>query len=167
MGKKYLICIFILVLASNVFANTKKQIQVLEWIDLVPDSALKAYESYVPPEVDHTSQKKAAQPMIFGAVKPELNGRMIKIPGFVVPLETVKQKLTEFLLVPFFGACIHVPPPPPNQIIYVKFPKGASNLNYWDVIYVTGELEVKTVKHDLAQAGYVLKANAIEKYKDS
>ena len=50
---------------------------------------------------------------------PAMNGARIRIPGFVVPLENQRNQITEFLLVPYFGACIHVPPPPANQLIHV------------------------------------------------
>ena len=53
----------------------------------------------------------------------DLNGKVIRVPGFMVPLEIHDQKVHEFLFVPTRGACSHVPPPPPNLIIYVKMPK--------------------------------------------
>jgi len=74
--------------------------------------------------------------------------------------------ITEFLLVPYFGACIHVPPPPPNQIIYVKFPKGAPIQQLWDVIYLVGTLKTESISHDLAQTGYLIEGTAIEEYDD-
>jgi hypothetical protein len=56
---------------------------------------------------------------------PEMDGQAIRIPDFIVPLEfNDKQTITQFYLVPFFGACIHLPPPPPNQIIFVNYPEG-------------------------------------------
>ena len=58
------------------------------------------------------------------AVVPELDGKRVRIGGYVVPLDFEATNVKEFLLVPFVGACIHVPPPPPNQIIYVKSAKG-------------------------------------------
>ncbi|KJR25900.1 DUF3299 domain-containing protein, partial [Vibrio parahaemolyticus] len=81
-------------------------------------------------------------------------------------LEGDANKVTEFLLVPYFGACIHVPPPPPNQIIYVKFPKGAPVQELWDVIYVVGTLKTETVSHELAETAYVIQGDAIEAYDD-
>ena len=55
----------------------------------------------------------------------KLMGKRIKIPGFAVPLEGDDgfENVKEFLLVPTFGACIHVPPPPPNQVIHVILDK--------------------------------------------
>ncbi|MDF5538935.1 DUF3299 domain-containing protein, partial [Vibrio parahaemolyticus] len=96
----------------------------------------------------------------------ELNGSQVKIPGFVIPLEGDADTVTEFLLVPYFGACIHVPPPPPNQIIYVKFPKGAPVQELWDVIYVVGTLKTETINHELAETAYVIEGSEIEAYDD-
>ena len=83
-----------------------------------------------------------------------------------MPLEGDSEVITEFLLVPYFGACIHVPPPPPNQIIYVKFPKGAPVQELWDVIYVVGELKTETISHELAETAYVIEGSKIEAYDD-
>ena len=54
----------------------------------------------------------------------DLVGKPVKIPGFTVPLEDFASAATEFLLVPFVGACVHTPPPPPNQLVYVKMDEG-------------------------------------------
>ena len=115
--------------------------------------------------VDDNSTKKPQQSTL-GAVRPELNDSKVKIPGFVIPLEGDENMITEFLLVPYFGACIHVPPPPPNQIIYVKFPKGAPIQQLWDVIYLVGTLKTESISHDLAQTGYLIAGTAIEEYDD-
>ncbi|HCG90056.1 MAG TPA: DUF3299 domain-containing protein, partial [Alteromonas macleodii] len=76
------------------------------------------------------------------------DGKRVKIPGFVVPLEGTAELTTEFLLVPYFGACIHVPPPPSNQIVYVKFEEGVRIDNIYDAIWVTGELSTDGWKGD-------------------
>ena len=70
------------------------------------------------------------------------------------------------MLVPFFGACIHVPPPPPNQIIYVKFDEGAPVTKLWDVVYVTGELTTESQDTDLATTGYLLSAKKVDEYRE-
>ena len=82
-----------------------------------------------------------------------------------MPLEfDEKQNVTSFFLVPYFGACIHVPPPPPNQIIYVT---GASNLRA-DMIYspfwITGTITTDSISHDLANAAYSMTADKVEEY---
>lgn len=136
----------------------------LDWIDLIPESEQSFLDPFGMPAVDH-SQEKPEQSKL-GAIRPELNGSKVKIPGFVIPLEGDADMITEFLLVPYFGACIHVPPPPPNQIIYVKFPKGAPIQELWDVIYVVGTLKTENINHDLAETGYLIDGIEIEAYDD-
>ena len=68
---------------------------------------------------------------------------------------------------PYFGACIHVPPPPSNQIIYVRFEPGTKVENLYDAIWVTGKLAIEvTTAHELASSGYSLEAFVIEPYED-
>ena len=144
--------------------DTDDSVLTLEWIDLIPESERAQLDPFGMPVVDH-SQENPQQSKL-GAIRPELNGSQVKIPGFVIPLEGDENMITEFLLVPYFGACIHVPPPPPNQIIYVKFPKGAPIQQLWDVIYLVGTLKTETITHDLAQTGYLIEGVAIEEYDD-
>ncbi|WP_255199262.1 DUF3299 domain-containing protein [Vibrio sp. JPW-9-11-11] len=136
----------------------------LEWIDLIPESERNQFDSYGMPAVDHSGD--VMQQSKIGGVRTELNGSQVKIPGFVIPLEGDENRVTEFLLVPYFGACIHVPPPPPNQIIYVKFPKGAPVQELWDVVYVIGTLKTETISHELAETGYVIQGTEIAEYDD-
>jgi len=98
-------------------------------------------------------------------VVPEMGGKMVKIPGFVVPVQGDGINVTEFFLVPYFGACIHVPPPPSNQIIYVRFEPGTKVENLYDAIWVTGKLAIETTAHELASSGYSLEAFVIEPYE--
>lgn len=72
----------------------------------------------------------------------KLSGRMVRIPGFMVPLEDKQQIVKEFLLVPYAGACIHVPPPPPNQMVHVLMESGSEAVFTWEPIWVTGELKI-------------------------
>ncbi|MEZ8158822.1 DUF3299 domain-containing protein [Vibrio splendidus] len=145
--------------------QTDESVLTLDWIDLIPESERAQLDSFGMPMVNHDSMDKPQQSTL-GAVRPELNGSTVKIPGFVIPLEGDENMITEFLLVPYFGACIHVPPPPPNQIIYVKFPKGAPIQQLWDVIYLVGTLKTESISHDLAQTGYLIEGTAIEEYDD-
>ena len=99
-------------------------------------------------------------------VVDDLDGSMIRIPGFVVPLVEEGMKVTEFFLVPYFGACIHVPPPPSNQMIHVTFEPGTNVENLYDAIWISGELKVDTVAHQLGTAGYRMEAFQIEPYEE-
>lgn len=97
-------------------------------------------------------------------VRGELDGKIISIPGFVVPLEAEQTRVHRFFLVPYFGACIHVPPPPSNQIIDVHFEPGTQVENLWDAVWVTGRLNTVTFSHEMGTSGYRLEAFQITPY---
>jgi len=96
------------------------------------------------------------------AVVPELDGQQVSIGGYVVPLDFDATTVKEFLLVPFVGACIHVPPPPANQIIYVKTDKGFEVGGAFDPVTVTGQINTTVAFTGLADAGYTLTADTVE-----
>lgn len=109
-------------------------------------------------------------------VVESLNGQQVRIPGYLLPLEMSGTRTTEFLLVPYVGACIHVPPPPLNQIVYVKTanPKGYQNSKLFEPVWVEGKLSVKAISKDLflidgstgVDIGYTMSANHIEPYQE-
>ncbi len=86
----------------------------------------------------------------------ELDGKRVHIGGYVVPLDFEATRVKEFLLVPFIGACIHVPPPPANQIVYVKSRAGLRREGTFEPVWVTGTLNVTPAFTGLAEAGYTL-----------
>jgi hypothetical protein len=96
------------------------------------------------------------------AVVVSLDGKRVQIGGYVVPLDFDATRVKEFLLVPFVGACIHVPPPPPNQIVYVKAEGGVDVKGTFDPVWVTGTLTVTPAFTGLAEAGYSLDAEKVE-----
>mgnify|MGYP005748856363 FL=1 len=99
-------------------------------------------------------------------VVERLAGARVRIPGFVVPLETDGEQIREFLLVPYFGACVHVPPPPANQLIHVipdkPVPAGWNMLPVW----VNGVMAVGRVDSEMGVAGYQLRGVAVEEYRE-
>jgi hypothetical protein len=99
------------------------------------------------------------------AVVTELDGKRVRIGGYVVPLDFEATSIKEFLLVPFVGACIHVPPPPANQIIYVKAEGGFDVTGSFDPVTVTGTIRTVTAFTGLADAGYSIEADAVEALK--
>jgi hypothetical protein len=99
-------------------------------------------------------------------VVTEYNGKKVKIGGYVVPLDFEATTIKEFLLVPFVGACIHVPPPPANQIVYVKSEKGVEIAGQFDPVWVTGTLKTEPAFTGLADTGYTLDADAVEHRKE-
>lgn len=97
-------------------------------------------------------------------VVSELDGQKVRLPGFVVPLDFEGTETSEFLLVPYFGACIHVPPPPSNQIVYVKTVAGYPLQELFDPVWVTGEIRTDAHLNEVGDAGYTLQATIIEPY---
>jgi hypothetical protein len=95
----------------------------------------------------------------------DLDGVLIRMPGYVVPLEHTRDGLTEFLLVPYYGACIHTPPPPANQIVHVKSGKAVKGFGAMAAVWVTGTL--KAARHDsgMGVAGYALQLTKMEAYR--
>lgn len=97
--------------------------------------------------------------------EPSLNGARIRIPGFVVPLDAQRGQLKEFLLVPYFGACIHTPPPPANQIIHVVASKPLKNVQIMDAVWVNGTLGTGRIDTEFGISSYQMKAEAVTPYK--
>lgn len=97
---------------------------------------------------------------------PAMHGRPIRIAGFMVPLESGRQEVKEFLLVPYFGACIHVPPPPANQVIHVLPERPVKTKGGMDAVWVSGVIERAGSRTDLGDSGYRLRAKKVEPYKE-
>ncbi|WP_299072237.1 DUF3299 domain-containing protein [uncultured Paraglaciecola sp.] len=143
------------ILSSHIsFANGPLE---LYWEDMVPPD-------YETPEVPMDHNGSMMQMGVDAPVVSSLDGKLVKVPGFVVPLEGDNETTSEFLLVPYFGACIHVPPPPANQIIYVKFAKAVPVDNLFDAVWVTGTLSTKGWEGDVATVGYSLQGIKIQPF---
>lgn len=95
------------------------------------------------------------------AVVQELDGKRVRLGGYVVALDFDITKVKQFLLVPFVGACIHVPPPPPNQIIYVEAKEPFEVTGQFDPVYITGVLRTQRQTTGLAETGYSMKADTV------
>jgi hypothetical protein len=93
--------------------------------------------------------------------------RPVKVPGFVVPLDDDNVSYSEFLLVPSPQACIHVPPPPPNQMILVKMKSGAAPQRSWGPVWVKGTLHVATTDSQYGKISYMLHGEKAEPYRVS
>jgi len=139
----------------------------LSWEDLIPISEKSIIDAWFAKQNSlDADQFSEQEPPPQGAVRTDLNGQVIKIAGFVIPLEGDEEQITELLLVPYFGACFHVPPPPQNQIVYVKFADGVALKELWDVIYVVGTLTAETTSHEVAQVGYSMQGIRTEEYSE-
>ena len=166
-------------LALPVGAHAEDPVE-LKWRDLVPkivapatkpktffQGSTPADDSGEPPQPlpeGKFMQMKRRQP---GAGRPpllvpELNGKSVRLGGYVVPLDFEATNVKEFLLVPFVGACIHVPPPPANQIVYVKVDKGFEISDTFAPVTVTGTIKTDLAVTGLADAGYTMEASSVE-----
>lgn len=160
--------------------------KTVEWEDLIPVADLDALQN--PPSylydfedgsaedeinsqlanaVTNAVNDRYQQALVSTQIIPQMDGRNVRIPGFVVPLEfDDEQTITEFFLVPYFGACIHSPPPPPNQIIYVYAPKGIQLETLYDPFWISGKLSTKLVENYMATAAYSLQMQSYEDYTE-
>ena len=93
-------------------------------------------------------------------------GQTVRIPGFVVPLEDSKDGLKEFLLVPYFGACVHSPPPPANQIVHVLPKSPAKGLRSMDAVWITGTLTTGRTDSYMGAASYRIEATGVAPYTE-
>ena len=106
------------------------------------------------------------------AVNGTLNGQQVRLAGYVLPLGTGGQKITEFLLVPWVGACIHTPPPPPNQMIHITVPNGMEPRGQFSPVWIEGTIEVEPASYDLflvdgsmeVKVAYTMVTDAISDY---
>ncbi|NKB29724.1 MAG: DUF3299 domain-containing protein [Rhodobacteraceae bacterium] len=94
-----------------------------------------------------------------------LDGAYIRMPGYILPLEIGSEGITEFILVPYIGACIHTPPPPPNQLVFAKATKPWPGDQLWDAVWVSGTLRTRLQSTAIAQTGYALSVDTMETYE--
>lgn len=159
--------------------------QEIEWPDLMPKEDLDALMN--PPEylddiadgseedaLEDNLKMQQEEPddpyekaLVSTRVIPEFDKRKIRLPGFIVPLDfDDHQIITTFLLVPFFGACIHYPPPPPNQIIFATYEPGLSLDDLSDAFFVEGTIFTELKEHDLATSAYSMTIDRILPYEE-
>lgn len=141
------------------------QFREIMWEDLIPPGV--PYSEIIGEgEMDEAKDLWAP---IFDAngikLNEALSGQMIKMPGYIVPIDPDAQGVREFILAPYLGACIHVPPPPPNQLVYVTSETPWEPESLWDAIWVYGQLNTRLQSTEVAEIGYELIAHKIELYQ--
>ena len=150
-------------------------VRELEWEELMPEDwdPFSGLEALMGDEVQGLADGSAQADRLMNAYREavrsapvvgELDGQRIRLPGFVVPLDFEGTETSEFLLVPYFGACIHVPPPPSNQIVYVETVAGYPLKELFDPVWVTGEIRTEAHLNEVGDAGYTMQATIIEPY---
>ena len=95
-----------------------------------------------------------------------LEGKLVKVPGFTVPLEDFASSATEFLLVPYVGACIHTPPPPPNQLVYIEMDEGKrATMDGWNPVWVEGVLSIEMTESVYGYVGFTITGQRVYPYE--
>lgn len=168
---KYVLFAVALAILTPAVAEEPK---TLFWEELLPEGELERldelYASQGASAFGHSAYDDpmmSAVPKQIGTfnVVDELDGKVVRIPGFVLPFEySASGKISEFLLVPYFGACIHTPPPPPNQMVYVTAEKPADLGQQWNAIWAIGVLRTQKHLNDLGDAAYTLEIQRWEQY---
>ena len=97
--------------------------------------------------------------------EPAMDNTRIRIAGFVIPLDAEGETFHEFLLVPYFGACIHTPPPPANQVIHVTLATPAKGIRMMDAIWVSGQLHTGISDTAMGTSGYRMDGQAVSLYQ--
>jgi len=136
----------------------------LNWTDLVPEGQV-AIPPILQSLIDHTQDTlAAAQPQSMG-VREDWNGQVVRLPGFIVPIEYSGTGVSAFILVPFVGACVHVPPPPANQLVFVTTLDPFESTGLYQAVNVTGMFSTASMSTQLADIAYALSADHIEPFK--
>ncbi|MDH1065595.1 DUF3299 domain-containing protein [Pseudomonas sp. GD03985] len=161
----------LLLCATSVLAGNTRE---LTWSELIPPDAPPQQMQQAPmhdlsqlADALAAESGPAAQQLSPNApVVQALNDQRIKLPGYIVPLDVTEEgRVTEFLFVPYFGACIHVPPPPSNQIVHVTTELGVLMDALYQPFWIEGPLKVEARGSEMGTAGYQMAAEKIYPYE--
>jgi uncharacterized protein len=147
--------------------QNKNELQHIDWRDLLPESDRKKYNPN-PPAAIHGPLGEGGPPAvqtITTTVNADLEQQLVRMPGFIVPIAQAKDGMVrEFYLVPYIGEDIHVPPPPSNQMVYVRSATGIAAEALHEAYWVTGKMRVETRTTPLGTSAYSMVANKVEQY---
>lgn len=133
----------------------------LDWTELMPPGDLVVFRDQLM-EHDEESTRRAEQFGSFNVVET-LAGAKMKLAGYVVPMAIDGEgKMREFFFVPYFGACIHIPPPPPNQLLFVHLPEPVIAPEIWEPQWLKGILKIERHDDPLASAAYTAEQVRLE-----
>lgn len=136
----------------------------LTWDDLLPDGQV-ALPPLLQNLIDHEQTNLISQQPQSLGVRSEWNGQTVRVPGFMVPIDYAGTAVRAFILVPFVGACVHVPPPPANQLVFVTTDKPYESGGLYEAVDVIGTFSTISTSTHLAQVAYGLSADQIVPYK--
>ena len=153
--------------------GAKAGFQEISWDDLMPKGwdPIAAFKGIDLSKMNDSDPRaiealeKARAEWDKAPVEPAMNGRKVRLPGFVVPLERQGDLVSEFLLVPYFGACVHVPPPPSNQVVHVVLQKPVKGMQSMETFWVNGTLSLQGGDSGMGIYAYRIVAERVEPYK--
>ncbi|MBS7458835.1 DUF3299 domain-containing protein [Coralloluteibacterium stylophorae] len=143
-----------------VLATAPAAARDIGWLELMPRDELQALEA-----MDDISHSGAGPAMNFTSERTvaEMAGVQGTMAGYIVPLNVDAQnRMIDMFLVPYFGACIHVPPPPPNQLVYIKPETPQPMGDIWDAYEVTGTLRIERAANEVGVAAYTMDLESLE-----
>jgi hypothetical protein len=147
-------------------ARAREDFIELNWTDLIPpgkeDVKQRLQGMGILPH-DEMSTLRSAQPPSSG-VRTDYNGKVVRLPGYMIPLGTSAAGVTDFILVPYVGACIHVPPPPANQLVFVTTDQPYESSGMFEAVNVTGMFGTAATSTQLGDIGYALSADLVEPF---
>ncbi len=142
----------------------------LAWADLLPEGEAERINQLMQLQAmqqgfDHFGADRMPQIQTFEVVE-ELDGRRVRIGGYVLPFDfTGSREISRFLLVPYVGACIHVPPPPPNQLVFVTTQEPIQVQGLWDPVFVEGVMRTQRHDNELGDTAYTLELIEMTPYR--
>ena len=163
---KYLFTLILVAATFSQAAMASEDVTELTWEDLWVEEGLMMEDTG-----GSTFKPSGSLPSNFfqppvSYLTTEYDDKRVKLDGFMLPLELDSKGVTTFLLVPYVGACIHVPPPPPNQLVLVQTEPPYESNDMFAPVSVTGVFHTEINSTDIADVGYTLQAEAIELYDD-
>jgi hypothetical protein len=175
VGKAFVLALLLLAGTSGLAqipANGGAAFREIRWDDLVPkgwdpfkDMRDKGAASVIDGSPQAQQRMRELREIFDNAPTiPALDGQAVRLPGYVVPLEETKDGLKEFLLVPYFGACIHTPPPPANQIVHVVSARPVKGFAAMDTVWVNGTLKLSRQDAQMGVSGYRMEAALVARY---
>jgi hypothetical protein len=172
--------------AHATLPENDENFQTIDWVALIPEDDLDALLN--PPDffediADGSDQdsvdllqtntqldakgKRFQKALVSTRVVDDYDGKFIRIPGFIVPLESIGERMvTEFFVVPYFGACLHMPPPPPNQIIHVVVNEGIELESLYDPFWFEGRLALKIIETETGVSAYTMTLHQATPYQE-
>ncbi|GEA02630.1 hypothetical protein KUL17_15270 [Alteromonas sp. KUL17] len=176
----------LLVLFSTLNPTQAANYEEIDWVALMPEddlsallnrpeflndiadgSAADSVDDFASKQLEDEQAQRYQQALVSTRVIEAFDGKAIRIPGFIVPLEqNDEQKATAFFVVPYFGACLHMPPPPPNQILYVEYKEGIAVENLYDPYWFEGTVKIDNHESALGTSAYSLVLDSFVLYEE-